>query len=190
MLASRIIFKDITGQKFLLKVTRPVGNPVSTFEFGALDSTTVILKLNSKDYQDKVFRYFGLRNPEQCSSAEVVLLKALHRAEEEFVNHIFGLIRIRLENTITENADSILDWIYSTNSNPMIWIYHKLVAYSGEMVESGMYHAHRNILNSRGQQLLRLFDDSIDKLCMLGEIEKEFASYQKENIRRYIKVIG
>ena len=58
------------------------------------------------------------------------------------------------------------------------------------MVESGNFHIYRNALNETGQQLLKLFDDSTNKLCELGEIEKDYAKRQKENIRENIKGLG
>lgn len=58
------------------------------------------------------------------------------------------------------------------------------------MVESGEYHIYRNALNDTGQKLLKLFDDSTDKLCEQGDIKKDYADSQKKNIREYIKGIG
>lgn len=123
------------------------------------------------------------------TSKETLLLE-LDKAEKELHNDSFVLIKVYFEKAINKEADKLLNWIQDNNSTPLAWIYSKTSNVSGDMVESGKYHIYRNALNGTGQDLLKLFDDSTDKLCELGEIEKDYAKRQKENIREYIKGIG
>lgn len=123
-------------------------------------------------------------------TSKEVLISALDIAEKELNNDSFNLIRVYFEKAIKKEADKLLNWIQDSNSTPLSWIYSKTSNVSGDMVESGKYHMYRNALNETGQKLLKLFDDSTDKLCELGDIEKDYAKSQKENIREYIKGIG
>ena len=61
---------------------------------------------------------------------------------------------------------------------------------SGDILESGEYHIYRGTLNQTGDELLKIFDISTDELVKLGDMDKEKAYKQKENIRENIKSIG
>lgn len=128
-------------------------------------------------------------NSNKQTSKEILLLE-LDKAEKELHNDSFALIKVHFEKAINKEADKLLNWILDNSSTPLAWIYSKTSNVSGDMVESGKYNIYRNTLNGTGQDLLKLFDDSTDKLCELGEIEKDYAKRQKENIREYIKGIG
>jgi hypothetical protein len=188
--ASVITFIDQYDQKFSLKSAKWKGFPVSIFEFSPFGTRSVTLTLNSTAFHEKVFGYFRTNGKKLKPNSKEVLLSALDGAENVLNNDSFSLVRIHFENEIKKDADKILNWIEEYNSSPLSWIYSKTSNISGDMVESGKYHIYRNALNETGQKLLKLFDDSTDKLYEQGDIKKDYANSQKKNIREYIKGIG
>ncbi len=188
--ASVITFVDQYDQRFSLKTAKWEWIPVTIFEFSPFGTPSVTLTLNSTAFHEKVFRYFRTNAKNLKPNSKEVLLSALKEAEGILNNDSFSLIKIHFEKAIQKDSDKIFNWIKEYNSSPLSWIYSKTSNISGDMVESGEYHIYQNALNDTGQKLLKLFDDSTDKLCEQGDIKKDYADSQKKNIREYIKGIG
>jgi len=75
---------------------------------------------------------------------------------------------------------------------PREYVWSAISNMAGDLVESGQYHCHRGWLNplGPGEDLLRLFDLSIDEVLRMGAIKPDFASEQKAAVRRNLRDVG
>ena len=111
--------------------------------------------------------------------------------EKEFDNPSFKIVREIIENTALKSSKEFDNFI-NTNENLESWVIGHITNISGDLIESGQYHIYRGVLSQfgPGEDLLRLFDQSIDFNLKLGLIENEFAVEQKKQIRLNIKMVG
>ncbi len=183
---SSISFVNKYEEKFSLKVKDKLG----FLYFSSEDNIPIItLQLRDISFSKKVFNHFR-DYPKTIAAPKKTLFSALKTAEKELENESFDLIKVHFEKAIRKKAKTIMDTIQKNNSTPLAWIYGITSNISGNMVESGNYHIYRGVLNEEGQRLLKLFDDSTNKLLDMGMIEKNYATNQKNTIRENIKGVG
>lgn len=119
------------------------------------------------------------------------VLQILHEIEHEFENNLsFGIVREQAERIILKNKDKIKQIMVKENISPRRTAYSWINNVSGDMLESGQYHVYRGVLNIAGNELLKIFDISTDKLVEVGDMDKNHAEKQKTNIRSSIKSVG
>jgi hypothetical protein len=74
--------------------------------------------------------------------------------------------------------------------SPRVQVYNAMSNLVGDMVESGHYHVYRGMLDSDGENLLRLFDFAMDSLVATGSIDSTYANKQKAALRKSIQHVG
>jgi hypothetical protein len=74
--------------------------------------------------------------------------------------------------------------------NPEKFILGALSNISGDMLESGRYHIYRGALGLDGQELLKVFNFTIDKSASKGYVTEDFAEHNKELILINIGDVG
>lgn len=125
------------------------------------------------------------------SKAIKMYLSELNEAEKELENSSFHLVGEPIKNALyrekREVSKSIQDGIPVKEL-----VYNSISNLAGDLVESGSFHLHRGLLNpiGPGPDLLKLYDDAMDKLVEFGAIEESFAKEQKSGIRTNIKSVG
>lgn len=104
----------------------------------------------------------------------------------------FENVRKTVEEIIMKNKEKIREIMTRDNISPRRTVYSWINNVSGDMLESGQYHIYRGVLNPMGQgnELLKIFDISTDKLVEVGDMSKDKAEQHKKNIRNCISSIG
>lgn len=120
--------------------------------------------------------------------AVIDVLNELALEFKEFT--MFRDVRIQVEKIVLKNAKHITKVMIEQDIKPRRTAYSWINNVSGDMLESGQYHIYRATLSPMGQELLKIFDISTDKLVELGDMDKAKASEQKEAIRKNIKTVG
>lgn len=101
----------------------------------------------------------------------------------------FQIVRGKLEDDfLADNTEVVA--LVKQGVSPRAQVYNAISNLTGDMVESGHYHVYRGVLNSVGEDLLRLFDLATDELVQLGTIDAKFAKKQKADLRKNIKSVG
>ena len=120
-----------------------------------------------------------------------MIIKAINEAEKNLNNDSFYIVREKIEKAIYKEPKKVSELI-KNGTTPIEWIYSVVSNISGNYVESGQFHLYRGILNPMGpgEKLLKLFDDSTDKLVEIGAIEESYAKQQKRGVRDNIKTVG
>ena len=102
----------------------------------------------------------------------------------------FEMVKKQAEKMVLANKGKLKEIMIESNISPKRTAYSWVNNLSGDMLESGEYHIYRGRLNQIGDELLKIFDISTDELVKLGDIDKEKAYKQKENIGENIKSTG
>jgi len=119
------------------------------------------------------------------------VLSILDELYYEFDTYLsFKMVKKQAEKMVLANKGKLKEIIIKSNISPKRTAYSWINNVSGDMLESGEYHIYRGMLNQTGDELLKIFDISTDELVKLGDMDKEKAYKQKENIRENIKSIG
>ena len=103
----------------------------------------------------------------------------------------YDLVKSYVEKSILSDTQQFIDVV--RQGRPVReYVYSKIANISRNMVESGQFHIDRGVLNPMGlgEELLKIFDLAIDKLVILGDIDKESAQEQKELIRKNVLDVG
>jgi len=121
-----------------------------------------------------------------------VLLNELELAEKEFNNNSFYIIKEIIKNGINKQYKEIINIINQSDRSSREWIYSVIGNKTGDLLETGKYHAYRGFLDMVGNDLLKIFDKSYDLLIQINakDIDTEYANEQKETIRKNIKNVG
>lgn len=103
----------------------------------------------------------------------------------------FELVKSYVEKSILSNTQHFLDDVRKGRSIRK-YVFATIANISGDLVESGQYHIYRGVLNPMGpgEDLLKIFDSSIDELVILGELDKETAQKEKDAILKNIRDVG
>ena len=107
----------------------------------------------------------------------------------ELDGEAFPSIRNQIEEALLSNPDEVMSAL-SEGFTPRQQAYWAIANLSGHHLESGHNHIYRGILTSFGEDLLRLFDMSIDQLSRINAISDREAEAQKQEIRKNIKGVG
>lgn len=120
-----------------------------------------------------------------------MVIEAIKEAEKNLNNETFYIVKEKIEKAIHKEPKKVSELI-KNGTSPIEWVYSIVSNISGDYVESGQYHLYRGILNPMGpgEKLLKLFDDSTDKLVEIGAIEESYAKEQKRGVRDNIKTVG
>lgn len=102
----------------------------------------------------------------------------------------FEMVKEQAKKIVLRNKGKLKEIMIERNISPRRAAYSWINNVSGDMLESGEHHIYRGTLNQTGDELLKIFDISTDELVKLGDMDKEKACEQKENIRENIKTIG
>lgn len=103
----------------------------------------------------------------------------------------FDLLCRRIEEEFIGDY-SIVTSMVEKGVSPRQQVYFAIANLAGDYLESGNYHIYRGTLNPMGigNDILRLFDMSIDNLLKESAINQEEAKAQKSEIREIIKNVG
>jgi len=118
-----------------------------------------------------------------------MVIRAMKEAENVLNNYSFYIIKNVILKNIYNNPKKVSENLKKSSST-IEWVYSIISNISGDYVESGHYHMYRGMLNSQGQDLLKLFDDSTDELLKMGAIDETFAKEQKNMVRLNIRHVG
>lgn len=119
------------------------------------------------------------------------VLRVLRELDIEFDKYLFfENVRDQAERVIIKNKNYIKEIMLKDNISPKRTAYSWINNVSGDMLESGQYHIYRGVLNQTGNDLLRIFDISTDKLVEVGDMDKDKAKEHKQNIRSCINSVG
>lgn len=105
---------------------------------------------------------------------------------------IFEDVKKSAEKIIIQHNVEIKKVMAKNNISPRRTAYSWINNVSGDMLESGKYHIYRGVLNelTGGDDLLKIFDISTDKLVEVGDMDKDKAEQHKKNIRDCIRSLG
>jgi len=116
-------------------------------------------------------------------------LEILEQAGKEFHGYGFKLVSDKIEKALLENPKALKKYV--EDGNPLKEKVYMLIATTaGEHVGSGHYHIYRGLLDEVGNELLEIFDSTIDELVILGTLKKKEAKEHKETVRENIKEMG
>lgn len=120
-----------------------------------------------------------------------ITFNVLNELSQEFESEAFKEIRKQIEKGILSDYINIISQVEDKKSARQL-IYFSIVNVAGEYLESGHYHIHRGVLNplGLGNDLLSLFDMTIDRLLEDGAISEKEMKEQKRGIRKNIKRVG
>jgi hypothetical protein len=111
---------------------------------------------------------------------------------ENFPGGGFRVIRDATENGIHSYPKGVSN-IIANGETAQVFVHKTIVSLAGEYLESGKYHEHwgdRGILSPVGEEMLSLFDHSIDYLRTSDIIVEPTANEQKEIVRENIMLVG
>ena len=119
--------------------------------------------------------------------------EALRILEEENNRSGAGYVLVKsyVEKSILSDKQQFID-VVRQRQPVRNYVYSTIANISRDMIESGQFHKERGGLNPMGlgEELLKIFDSAINKLVILGNIDKESAQEQKELIRKNILDVG
>lgn len=121
------------------------------------------------------------------------VLGVLDELDFEFKEYSsFENVKKIAEKIIINNKEKIRKIMARDNISPRRTAYSWINNVSGDMLESGQYHIYRGTLNPMGpgNELLKIFDVSTDKLVEVGDMDKDKAKQHKKNIRNRISSVG
>jgi len=120
-----------------------------------------------------------------------IALGILDEVGFEFDCEAFRMLRNRIEDAFLRDYGNVVSGVEGGIS-PRQQVYFAIANLAGDYLESGQYHLYRGVLNplGPGEDLLRLFDVSVDKLVQSGAIDDGDAKAQKAAIREGIESVG
>jgi len=100
----------------------------------------------------------------------------------------FELVRSK----ILANPEGWEPLIQNERDRPRVCLYIMISTVARAHVQNGQYHIYRGMLSllGLGNDLLRIFDGSIDKLLKMGAVEADVAEQMKDIVRTNIKGAG
>lgn len=119
------------------------------------------------------------------------LLNLLDELSNKFNSVSFELVRKEVEEQVLEQSNEFVKMIQrGIQMRP--WLYNACANISGDLAESGKYHLWRGVLNpiGQGQDLIKIFDEFVDELLIMGEIDNVMAERQKQGLRENIRTVG
>ena len=127
--------------------------------------------------------------------AQKTLLKKLDEIENKYNNNSFYIYKDDLIMGIKhkQQAIKILEISKGFPGNIDEFFHGSINQMSGNDLESGKYHVYRGMLNIIGQDILDMFDKSLDFMWELkakGMPSIEFVKEQKNVIRKNISKVG
>ena len=126
------------------------------------------------------------------ASKEVkAMLGVLDEADQKFDCHIFQTIKSQIEQAVLSDPNAVTVKIQDGLS-PRQAVYSMIANTAGDLAESGNYHVYRGVLNplTGGEDLLRIFDASVDEMVQCGAVDSDYATEQKAGVRENIKSVG
>ena len=131
-------------------------------------------------------------NNDIYSITKETLLNELSIAETEYKNYSFFIIKENLSIGINEHYREIINFLVTDRKDPREWVYSVIGNKAGALITSGHYHVYRGHLDINGQELLAIFDKTLDLLLKINAkgIDINYASEQKAAIRACIQRMG
>lgn len=151
--------------------------------FGAIMLTGGILQ---------VIIVFGREIKKSFSKKEVKeAIGVLEEASQKFGSGGFDLVKEHVEKSILSDTQQFIEVVRKGRSIRK-YVYSMIANTSGDMVESGRYHIYRGVLNPMGpgEDLLKIFDSTMDELVKLGDTDQKNADEQKEAVRKNMANMG
>ena len=118
-----------------------------------------------------------------------ILLDKLNNLDILKENSSSTIVKNHIEAAILKDRKIVIKKLQNNKSKYPL-LYGMIANIAGDLVESGEYHIYRGYLNEEGANLLKLFNDSIDRLTELKAIEKDYANEQKKAIHENIRHAG
>lgn len=118
-------------------------------------------------------------------------LGILDEASCIFDSSAFEMVKNKIEELVLSRPEEFIQLVQKGTS-PRQWIYSVMANISGDLIESGEFHVYRGVINpvGPGEDLLKLFDASVDELVRINAIDQAKADEQKSAIRENIKGVG
>lgn len=111
---------------------------------------------------------------------------------KKFSGHGFRIIRDSIYSGIYSYPKGVSN-IIANGETAQVFVHKSIVSVAGEHLRTGKYHEHwgaRGILNQVGEEILSLFDYSIDCLRTSDIIDELTAIEEKEIVRANIMSVG
>ena len=120
-----------------------------------------------------------------------ITLNILDEVGLEFDCEAFRMLKTRIEDAFLRDYNQVVSGV-KEGISPRQQVYTAIANLAGDYVESGEYHLYRGWLNpfGPGEDLLRLFDASVDKLVQMRACSVKEAKAQKAGVREGIKTVG
>ncbi len=130
--------------------------------------------------------------PRPILSKKILLAKSiLKEAEDEYPRPAFDLIHEEINSRLFKFSKQFDEAAKDTKIEQIV--YATIGEIAGDLAESGRFHIYRGVFDPStgiGEDLLKIYDDSADKLVQMGAIDKDFAKRQKSTLRNRIKQVG
>jgi len=119
------------------------------------------------------------------------VLEILDGEKTQYNCSAFDMLYSTIKNIVISNSNTVLKQI-KEGISPEQFTYSAIANLAGDLLESGKYHIYRGVLNpiGIGKDLLEIFDTSVDKMILIGVVNKDYADEQKRGIRDNIKNVG
>ena len=118
-----------------------------------------------------------------------LILAALDDAEGEMATLVFRDVRQVIVARTYANIETTVSQVRG-GKRPGSMVYFMIANTARDLVESGEFHIHRGFLDLRGQALLKLFVDALDRLVALNEVSAAVATEQKKQLAARIAADG
>ena len=115
----------------------------------------------------------------------------LDELELTFACAAFRVIREQVEPMILARPKEFAE-IVRRGTPVRQWVLGAVSNVAGDLVESGRYHIYRGVLDRMGpgEDLLRVYDSTIDEAVRLGFVDANWGEKQKVGLRRNIEAVG
>ena len=121
-----------------------------------------------------------------------LILIALDEIGEHFKGGGYAVVRNEIEAGIRSEPKGTTK-IVAEGEAPREFVHKAIMSIAGNHLASGKFHEHwgdRGRLNLHGEEMLRVFDTSVEYLCKIDVINEQTAQEQKEIIREKIQSVG
>lgn len=118
-----------------------------------------------------------------------VALSILDEVGFEFDCEAFRMVRNPIEDVFVRDYSNVVSGI-DEGISPRQQVYFAIANLTADYLQSGQYHVYRGVLGGLGQDLLTLFDKSLDELVHSGAIDDREAEVRKAAIRERIEIVG
>ena len=107
----------------------------------------------------------------------------------EFNCEAFQMLRNPIEDVFLRDYRNVISAI-EEGISPRQQVYFAIANLAADYLQSGHYHVYTGVLGGLGEDLLMMFDVSVDQLAHSGAIDDREAKARKAGIRERIAIVG